>query len=112
MNIERLPILSIYDPTDPHPWFEISFNSNAMSIDYANYGGFELGVVDYVVSFEQLKSLAESSGEEIVVLVELDNSLSVVPKSQQPLECLAHIAWYDHATNTLRALQFIDGMAG
>jgi hypothetical protein len=109
MNIEEIEILSVYDVSDPHPWFEMSLDSENLSIDYANYGGFEIGVVDHVVPISQIVGLAETSNEEVVILVNLDNSLSVVEKSKQPLECLAHLGWYTKENDTLKLLKFVDG---
>jgi len=101
MNVETKQIKSNADPTDNHPWYDVSVAEGVLSVDLDGDGGHKPDLTD--------ESIQIGGSTDSVVAVEQDGGLVNYPTGSDSVPPLrAHLAWYDSETDTITVLEFVE----
>lgn len=107
-NIIRVPIASASAIDDPRPWVDIALDGPMLNLDRANVGGRDLGRLVPTQTLDAAKARGVTDEMPMVLIIDLDEQTRWVREDEQPPECIAHLGWYDPASDTLRLLEFVE----
>ncbi|MDJ1434163.1 hypothetical protein [Halostagnicola sp. A-GB9-2] len=109
MNVERREITSSSDPTDDHPWYELSVDeeTGTLRIVDESDGGLTATISNGEETIGSGSDLSPD-GDRIWALTEEGELLSYSPSATEVPPLRAHLAWYHESTDTLEVLEFVE----
>lgn len=109
MNVVEREIASSSDPTDDHPWYELTVDEEAgtVRIQEEADGGLDTSITNGARAFNSNDEV-DPDGDRIWALT-MDGELIVYAPTASGIPPLrAHLAWYDSETDTLEVLKFVE----
>lgn len=109
MRIIRNNIYSSPALDDPRPWFEFQGDASGVQVRTASVDGVAIESAEGATApADELRRVALAAGEPAVWLVTIEGAAVIVPWSEQPVICTAHLGFYYPETDELHLLRFVD----